>query len=247
MTQIELQRSFDNSNTLTILALLYVPLSFVTVSLLSRAICTSLIGLQSFMGMLLTDHSATPAPQHLNTSSLVPSQSSNVTYNTTLTAPSPGPKLWDMKTFAYLAGPLLFGTIIMSLITGTLLRHVVKGYIHLMPWSNLAFAILSLLGLICLNTLQSYLAGAFMYSLDAIIIAAAVYQTYRAFLKKVRRRLWSIRLIVVLACFVIEWFVRGFPTLLIGYAAWAFFVVLWLYKLGLGRFIGKLFRNKVEP
>ena len=199
------------------------------------------------MGMLLTDPSATPAPQISSTSNVIPSQSSNVTYNTTLPAPSPGPKLWDMKTFAYLASPLLFGTIIMPLISGTLLRYLVKGYIHSMPWSNLAFALLSLLGLICLNTLQDLLAGTLRYSLDAIIIAVVIYLTYRAFLRKVRRRLYSFLLIGVLACFVLEWFIGGFPTLLSGYIAWASFLVVWLYKLGLGRFIGKLFRKKVEP
>ena len=39
VTQIELQRRFDSSNTLTFLALLYVPLSFVTVSVSSRGFC----------------------------------------------------------------------------------------------------------------------------------------------------------------------------------------------------------------
>ena len=198
------------------------------------------------MGMLLTDPSLTPAPQTLSTLSLVPSQSSNVTYNTTLPAPSPGPKLWDMKTFAYLTVPLLFGTIIMPLISGILLRYVVKGYIHLMPWSILAFALLWLLGLICLNTLQDFLPGTLRYCLDAIIIAVVIYLTYRAFLKKVRRSLYSFLLGAVLACFVLEWFVRGFPTLLSGYVAWASFVAVWLYKLGLGRFVGELFRKKVE-
>ena len=246
MTQIELQRRFDSSNTLTFLALLYVPLSFVTVSVLSRVLCTPLIRIQSFMAMLLTDPSTTPAPQTLNTSDLVPSQSSNMTYNTSLPAPSPGPRLWDLKTFAYLACPLLFGTIIMPLISGILLRYMVKGYVHLMPWSNLAFALLWLLGLICFNTLQNFLPGTLRYCLDATIIAVVIYLTYRAFLRKVRRRLYSFLLIAVLACFVLEWFVRGFPTLLSGYVAWASFVAVWLYKLGLGRFIGELFRKKIE-
>ena len=127
------------------------------------------------MGMLLTDPSTTPALQTLSTLSLVPSQSSNMTYNTTVPTPSPGPKLWDMKTFAYLTVPLLLGTIIMPLLASTLLRYVVKAYIRLRPWSLLAIVLLLLLGLICLDTLQKFLSRTLRYSLEAITGAVVIY------------------------------------------------------------------------
>ncbi|KAK0516506.1 hypothetical protein JMJ35_001109 [Cladonia borealis] len=198
--EIEFRRRFDqNSNTLTMLALLYVPLSFAT----------------SFMGMLLTDHSAPSASQISSASSnSALSPSPNVTYNTIVPAPSPGPRLWDMKMFGYLAAPLLFGTIVMPLISGTLLRFVVKTHTRLMPWYHLAFAVLWLLGLVYYDASQHFVTGIFRICFDSPVVAVVVHQTYRAFRKKVCRTLYSLFLVA-------------------GTAAWAIFVVAALVKYGL--------------
>ncbi len=190
------------------------------------------------MGMLLTDPSVPPAPQISSTSSnLTSSQSLNVTSNTTSSAPSPGPKLWDMKMFGYLAGPLLFGTIIMPLISGTLLRFVVKTYTHLVPWWRLASAVLWLLCLFGLYTFHNFEADVLRTCFDATLAAVVMYQTYRAFRKKVRRILLSVFLVGMLVCLTLDWFV-GLP--IPGTAAWGMFVIVCLFRYGLGRVIKKL-------
>ena len=83
--------------------------------------------------MLLTDPSVSPASQVCSTPSNL-----TVACNIPSSASSPGPKLWDIKMFAYLAVPLLIGTVMMPLISGKLLRFVVKTYTRLVPWFPLA-------------------------------------------------------------------------------------------------------------
>ena len=195
------------------------------------------------MGMLLTDPSAPPASQISSTSSnLTSSQPPNVTYNTMLSVPSPGPRLWDMKIFGYLAAPLLFGTIVMPLISGTLVRFVVRTYTHLMPWCHLASAVLWLLCLIYLTASQNFVVGTLRICFNATVVAVVIYQTYWAFRKKVRRTLSSGLLIGIVVCFLLDWFVSK-PISLTGTAAWAIFVVACLVKYGLGRFIRRLLRK----
>lgn len=203
----------------------------------------SLIRLQSFMGMLLTDPSAPPASQiSSKPSNSTSSPTPNVTYNTTSPAPSPGPRLWDMKMFGYLAAPLLFGTIVMPLISGKLLRSVVKTYTYLMPWYHLACAVIWFLCLIYYDASQNFVAVAFKICFNATAVAVVTYQTCRAFRKQVRRTLYSFLLAGIVVCFILDWLVR-MPIPLAGTAAWILFAVAGLLKYGLGTYLMQLLRK----
>ena len=193
------------------------------------------------MGMLLSDPSAPSASQITSKSSdSASSPSPNATYNTTIPAPSPGPRLWDMNMFVYLAVPLLFGTIVMPLISGTLLRFIVKIYTHLIPWYDVACAVLWPLWLFYWEV--KFLPGPVRRSVDALVVAVVIYQTYRAFLKKVRRTLFSAFSIVIVVCFILDLFLT-LSVPLAGTVAWTIFLVASLRKSRLGRSIRKLFRK----
>ena len=203
----------------------------------------SLIRLQSFMGMLLTDPSAPSASQITSKSSgSASSPSPNATYITTVAAPSPGPRLWDMNMFVYLAVPLLFGTIAIPLISGKLLRFVVKAHTHLMPWYPLAYLIVWLFLLIYFiaSTKIDYLST--RLCLDALVVVVVIYQTYRAFRKKEHRILFSGFLVGIAVCLILEWFVR-LPVLIVWLAAGTILLVVMLRSLGLGWLIRKLLRK----
>ena len=198
------------------------------------------------MGMLLTDASVPPASQISSTSSnLTSSQSANMTYITTSSASSPGPKLWDMKMFGYLAGSLLFGTIIMPLISGTLLRFVVKTYINLVPWFHLAFVFLGLLCLVFLDAFPHFVNDTFEICIDAAVIAVVFYVTCGAFFKRVGTMLHTAFLVVIVVCVILDWFV-DIPISLAATVAWALFLVEFTRKYGQGRFIRKLHRRTEE-
>lgn len=48
---------------------------------------------------------------------------------------SPSPQVWDLRWFAILSGPLLFGTIILPLSTGPAIRYVCRSYLrHRFYW-----------------------------------------------------------------------------------------------------------------
>ena len=190
------------------------------------------------MGMLLIDPSAPPVSPISGTSSnLTSSRSANVTYNTTPSASSPGPKLWNMEMFGYLAGSLLFGTIIVPLIAGTLLRFVVKTYTHLVRWWHLTYGILWLVFLVCLYTFHNPVANILRIILDATLVAAVLYQTIFAYLKRKRRISWSMFLGAMLMALVLD-YLTSIP--LPGTVAWTVFVVVCLFKYVLGRHIRKL-------
>ena len=197
------------------------------------------------MGMLLTDPSALSASQ---ISSAFPNSTSspspNVTYNTIIPAPSPGPRLWDMKMFGYLAAPLLFGTIVMPLISGSLLPFVIKTHTQLTPWYHVVFAVLWLLGLISYDASQHLDTGIFRICFDSPVVALVIYQTYDAFRKKVRRTLYSLFLVVIAGCFILDWVVWiPVPIPLAGAAAGTISVVAALVKCGLDCFTWKAHRE----
>ena len=195
------------------------------------------------MGMLLTDPSALSASQISSTfPNSTSSPSPNVTYNRIIPVPSPGPRLWDMKMLGYLAAPLLFGTIVMPLISGSLLRFVVKTHTRLRPWYHLALAVLWLLGWIYYDASQHFVTGISRICFDPPVVAVVIHQTYRAFRKKVRRTFYSLFLVGIAGCFILDWFVR-IPIPIAGTAAGTIFVVAALVKYGLGRFTRKALRE----
>lgn len=56
---------------------------------------------------------------------------------------SPNPQVWDLRWFALLSGPLLFGTIILPLITGPAIRYLCQSYVTLRVYWRLGFVFLA--------------------------------------------------------------------------------------------------------
>ena len=196
------------------------------------------------MGMLLTDPPVLPAFSSTS-SNLTSSQPANVTYNTTSSTSSPGPKLWDMKMFGYLSGSLLFGTIIMPLISGTLLRSVVKTYTKLVPWFHLASALLGLLCLVFLDVFPEFLGDTFKKSFDAAVVVVAILITYFAFLEGAGRMANTCFLVAIVLCFMFDWYVSS-PISLAATVAWLALVGTYLYKYGRGWWMRKLEQMKIK-
>ena len=144
--------------------------------------------------------------------------------------------------FGYLAVPLLFGTIVMPIISGTLLRFVVKTYTDLAPWSDLASAVLWFILLIYYDISQKFVGGPFRLCFDAFVVAVVIYQTYRAIRKKVRRTAFSVFLIGIVVCFLLDWF-SSLPVPLAGVVAWTIFVVACVWKYGLGMLTKEFLRK----
>ena len=112
--------------------------------IIKRLVHISLIHLQSYIGMLGTEPSTSPASQTSNTSSnLTSSQSLVSTHNTTFLTPSEDARV---RRWIHLAAPLLFVTIMMPLITGPYVRFLFRIHTTLMGWwyITLPFASLSL-------------------------------------------------------------------------------------------------------
>ncbi|KAG8534063.1 uncharacterized protein KY384_000906 [Bacidia gigantensis] len=55
------------------------------------------------------------------------------------------PQVWDLRWFAILSAPLLFGTIILPLITGPVLRYVWTSYIRLRSYWRLSLVLLAII------------------------------------------------------------------------------------------------------
>ena len=138
--------------------------------------------------------------------------------------------------FLYLAGSLLLGTVIMPLISGTLIRFIVKTYTHLVPWTHLVSAILGLSCVIFLNTYPEIVDGNLKHCFDAAAVAVVIYVTYCAFLKRVGRLLHIGLLAVIVVCFVLDWFEK-IPIPLSETVAWAVFIFEFSCKYGEGKFI----------
>ncbi|KAM0796937.1 hypothetical protein BDR22DRAFT_824663 [Usnea florida] len=140
--EVESQNNLQSRNSLvvTILAAIYVPLAFVT----------------SFLGMNVTPGSV---PHWLNVSFYDNYNNSNgssdsaISNNatTTINGSTQGnstPQLWDLRWFALLSGPLLFGTIILPLITGPTIRYLCQSYVKLRVYWRLAFVLLATVSLV---------------------------------------------------------------------------------------------------
>lgn len=82
------------------------------------------------------------------------------------------PQLWDLRWFALLSGPLLFGTVILPLVTGPAIRYLCESYVTLRVYWRLGFSLLAIayfflfylldislyLNIICDTTLVSFVS-----------------------------------------------------------------------------------------
>lgn len=106
------------------------------------------------------------------------------------------PRTWDIKWFAILAGPLLFGTIILPLVTGPALRWLFQSYIKLRAFWRLGFVLFGVIYLILYYTLitKTYNYGATVLTAicDGSLEIIAFYKYLAALRQKQRRVTWGL-------------------------------------------------------
>ena len=106
------------------------------------------------------------------------------------------PRTWDIKWFAILAAPLLFGTIILPLVTGPVMRWLSQSYIKLRTFWRLGFVIFGIIYLVLYYTLitKTNTDGATVLAAvcDGPLELFAFYQLFKALRDKQRRTIWGL-------------------------------------------------------
>lgn len=128
------------TSILGILAALYLPLSFVTVS--SRRPCSNdsqLICRQSFLGMNLDQYTA-PHPSWRNTTAF--DIHGSQTYSNQQIVDTGSNQAWTLANFFEIAMPLMVGTIFVPLVIGSIIRVLLQGLSQGRTWWRLFFALI---------------------------------------------------------------------------------------------------------
>ena len=173
---------------------------------------------QSFLGMKIKD-----------TSSLLSLVSnSNQTKSTTPTSASPNnptQRLWNMKWLAILVAPLLFGTIILPLITSAIIRWTVRSYVRLLAFWRLGFAFLGFGYVYTYYFAASVGYGDDYYDnddtyaslglpqtfvCDVSVTCIAIYQFYSAFCARGTNSWWLLFRSFAVLCFILDFTVSSF-------------------------------------
>lgn len=153
---------------------------------------------------------------HLSSSN---SSSSNKSNNTVTTnEDSPTALLWDIRWFAILSAPLLFGTIILPLVIGPVLRSICHSYIRARPYWRVA---LSSLGL-CI-WVYSYVgilpfSGIMAIMLDGCLLGLVIRTALLAGRPLRHPYLWTLWTLLVTGLFVFD--VMGPGPLTLGWIGW---------------------------
>ena len=145
--------------------------------------------IKSFLGMNVTAGSVkhwlnfTSYEDTISNSSNVGTSSNNATITTNETDQgSPNLQLWDLRWFAFLSGPLLFGTILLPLITGPTIRYLCQSYVRLRVYWRLGFVVLVLISWWLTYALQSYDPGVGVAGLkvacDGILSITGFYEMF---------------------------------------------------------------------
>ena len=114
----------------------------------------------------------------------------------------PSPQLWDLRWFALLSGPLLFGTIIIPLITGPAIRYLCRSYVTLRVYWRFGFVLLAIAYPVLFHSLASVrkddervggtMPQAVLECINVVSLTLFVlYQVSSAFWLKRRRWLWN--------------------------------------------------------
>lgn len=137
----------------------------------------------------------------------------NITAGSTWSSPSSSagsgnsnPQLWDMKWFTILSVPLLFGTIIVPIITGPVLRWLFRGYVKLKPFLRVIVIVLALSVSLTVYTWFSMngLAGIYLAIVSSVILLAlGLYQTLRAFRTRQHEVIWLVYFVFTRLCGVV--------------------------------------------
>ena len=145
------------------------------------------------------------------------------------------PQLWDLRWFALLSGPLLFGTIILPLITGPTIRYLCQSYVKLRVYWRLGFVLLATVSLVTcliLNLNDQGDAGSWISSASNVMLQIIiVHQTVSSWRLRKSRRIWFLRVSLVVSCLCLainiatEDYIGDLPIPL-GFTAWVAYIVV---------------------
>lgn len=145
----------------------------------------------------------------------------------------PTQRLWDLRWFGILSGPLLFLTIIFPLIIGPLIRWLLQTYLRVRGlWRNFIF-IPGLVFLVCyykyLNNHR--LVNTVLISLwDGSVLLIGIFRLCKALHSKEKRAKWGIFVLFAIVCLMIDEFVT--EPVLLGMFSWSIFYVMFLFSYG---------------
>lgn len=147
------------------------------------------------------------------------------------------PQLWDLRWFALLSGPLLFGTIIIPLITGPTIQYLCQSYVTLRVYWRLGVVLLAIAYLITVLVLKfnptsdRLLAGAGLQIVCNFMLSCLViYQLCSTWRVKEYQRIWSYPITLALVSFpttqIVVLLREKHNFILFGFVPWAPFIVI---------------------
>lgn len=172
------------------------------------------------------------------------SSSSNSNSTTTTNNNNQGsstPQVWDLRWFGILAGPLLFGTIILPLITGPTVRDLCRSYVTLRVFWRLGFLLLANAYLILFYVFTYAKNGELSFWAELLeedcIIALSIFVSYSVFNAwrfKKRRLVWTSCVFVVVFVWLLDRGViyTGFNAISFGFFGWIVIVLVLLIVYG---------------
>ena len=132
---------------LAILAGLYIPLNFVTV--IRHSLLYSLPKFtnfcQSFFGMNIIQYGHPQSSWHNTTQYPDPTNPNNITTSTSQIVDTGNNQAWSLGLFFEIAIPLMFGTILVPLIVGSVIRWLLQAIARGQTWWRLALAFIVIL------------------------------------------------------------------------------------------------------
>ena len=147
---------------------------------------------------------------------------------------SPSPQLWDLRWFGLLSGPLLFGTIIIPLITGPAIRYLCRSYVTLRVYWRLGFVLLAIAYPVLFYNFLSVSdddgennwilwggIGLIIIS-DTSLSLFVLFQAFSAWRFKRRRRLWTSCVFLALMVWLLDFHLIPSGRVLVpfGYSGW---------------------------
>ena len=157
---------------------------------------------------------------------------SNSTTSSNNDQSSPNPQVWDLRWFALLSGPLLFGTIILPLITGPAIRYVCQSYVTLRVYWRLGFVFLAVTYLtLFYNTVTLKMYIMLTGTCDIALLVFVWYQVFIAWRFKKLRWVWTCCLVLVLVVWLLDYGVSHTGKLIVpfGFCGWILILLVLLF------------------
>ena len=151
---------------------------------------------------------------HVRSNNNETNSSSNTTSNNNIQGNLTA-QVWDLRWFALLSGPLLFGTIILPLITGPAIQYLCHSYVTLRVYWRLGFVFLAVAYLVLFYSLAysgaysgndeyGFVAFTLEMICDSTFSIFVCYQVFIAWRFKKRRWVWNCCLVLVLLVWLLD-------------------------------------------